>query len=292
MELISDLDRLIAHLESDPSLFEPDQLRKRLETLDTLDSHFGNIDADSLLAATDPTRIVARTDLFRNKLESANAVIYNSIRDQIKQGDPPSRLRQWMERCSDKEKTQPGLGYDHLDEMISGVLQARAPEIESLPQLPEMVFYQPTPARHILQLIRLSALTASDTLIDLGSGLGHVPILASILTGAHCVGVEAEEAYVASARECVGSLHLNRVTFVHQNATEANLAGGTVFYLYTPFTGGTLKTVLQKLQKESIERRITICTLGPCTPTVAMEPWLTTSSEPDPDQITCFRTIR
>ena len=284
--MTSDPEILIAQVEADSSPFEPDQLRKRLEILDALDANFGSLDT----AATDRTRMFARANLLRNKLESANAVIYNSIRSQIKQGAPPSRLRQWIERCGDKKTIQPGLGYDHVDELISGVLQTREPTIEPLRQLPEMVFYQPTPARHILQLIRISALSASDTLVDLGSGLGHIPILASILAGAQCIGVEAEEAYVASARECARSLHLNRVTFVHQNATDANLAGGTVFYLYTPFTGGTLKTVLRKLQKESTERLITICTLGPCTSTVAMEPWLNASSAPDPNQITCFGT--
>ena len=290
MEPISDLDDLIKHIESDPSLFEPDQLRKRLETLDTLDAHFGNLDAELLLAAIDRTRILARAILLRNKLESANAAIYDAIRDQVVQRDSPSGLRLWIERCGDNGTPRPGLGYDHLDELISGVLKASEPEIEPPCLPPEMVFYQPTPARHILQLVRLSGLSASDTLVDLGSGLGHVPILASILTAAQCIGIEAEQAYVASARECARSLRLTRVKFVHQDATEPNLASGTVFYLYTPFTGGTLKTMLQKLQKESTERLITICTLGPCTSIVAMESWLNTSSDPDPDQITCFRT--
>src|SRR5579863_451361 len=180
----SDLNNLITRFESDPSLFEPDRLRKRLEILDTLDANFASHDAD----ATDRTRILARADLLRNKLESANAIIYNSIRNQVKRGAPPSGLRLWIERCGNNGTPQPGLGYDHLDELISGVLQASEPEIEQPCLSPEMVFYQPTPARHILQLIRLSALSASDTLVDLGSGLGHVPILASILTGAHCIG--------------------------------------------------------------------------------------------------------
>lgn len=287
--MTSNLNNLIADLETDRSLFEPDQLRRRLEILDVLDAHFEMLDVESLLAATDRTPILARANLLRNKLESANAVIYNAIRDQVRQRASPSQLLQWIERCSDNGQTQPGLGYDHLDELISGVLQAREPEIESLGLPPEMVFYQPTPARHILQLIRLSGVSASSTLVDLGSGLGHVPILASILTGAQCIGIETEQAYIASARECARSLHLKHVTFLHQNATEATLAGGTVFYLYTPFTGAALKTVLQKLQKESIERPIAICTLGPCTPTVAMETWLRTSSDPDPNRIICFR---
>jgi hypothetical protein len=284
-------DNFISQCEADPSLFEPDQLQKRMEILDALDTHFPAPDAEPSLAATDHTRILARASLLRQKLESVNALIYHSIREQIQQGASPSQLRQWIERCGNTEEApHPGLGYDYLDELISGVLEAREPEIAPLRLSPEMVFYQPTPARHILKLLRLSALSEADTLIDLGSGLGHVPILASILTGAQSIGIEAEQAYVASARECAGSLHLGRVTFLHQNATEANLAGGTVFYLYTPFTGRTLKTVLQSLQKVSTERMVTVCTLGPCTLTVAMEPWLTSNAVPDPDQITIFRS--
>jgi hypothetical protein len=285
----SDLNNFIALREADRSLFEPDQLRKRMETLDVLDAHFP--DAETSLAGSDRVRILARANLLRHNLESANAVIYASVRNQIQQGDPPSQLLHWIGRCGNNEETpHPGLGYDYLDELISGVLQAREPKTAPLRPPPEMVFYQPTPVRHILHLLQLSALSATDTLIDLGSGLGHVPILASILTGATCIGIEAEQAYVSSARECAEALRLNCATFLHQNASEANLAGGTIFYLYTPFAGGTLKTVLQNLEKESHERIITICTLGPCTQTLAAEPWLTANTRPDPDQITLFRS--
>ncbi len=279
--MTSDLDNLIARFEADPSLFEPGALRRRIEILDTLDAMLG-------ISGTEQIRARLR---LRAKLESANVAIYRSIRDQSSRREPPSLLLHWIEQCSGNENSpHRGLGYDVLDELISGVLQAREPQTSTLQLQPEMVFYQPTPARHILQLIRLGGLTESDTLIDLGSGLGHVPILASILTGAQCIGIEAEGAYVNSARDCSEALHLDRVTFIHQNAADANLSGGTIFYLYTPFTGNTLKTVLQKLHNLSKERIITICTLGPCTPTVATEPWLTASASSDPNQITIFRS--
>ena len=120
--------------------------------------------------------------------------------------------------------------------------------------------------------------------------MGHVPILASVLTGAQCIGIEAVQAYVHAPASAQQALRLNRVTFLHQNAAEANLAGGTVFYLYTPFTGRTLMTVLQNLKKESMERIVTICSFGPCTMTVAMETWLTSNVVPHPDQIAVFRS--
>jgi hypothetical protein len=280
--MTSDQDNFIAQCESDSSLFEPGQLRKRIETLDVLDA-FNDISATE--------QILGRARRLSDNLERANSAVYHSIRDEIQEGDRPSMLFHWIAQCStNNDAPQPGLGYDVLDELISEVLQAREPETTTLHRPPEMVFYQPTPARHILQFIRISELSSADTLIDLGSGLGHVPILASILTGAHAIGIEAEPAYVASARVCAASLRLNRVSFVQQNATEADLARGTVFYLYTPFAGNTLNTVLENLHSTSKDRIITVCTLGPCTITVAAEPWLTPTSNPDPNQITVFRS--
>jgi hypothetical protein len=285
----SDFDNLIAQWEADASLFDPDHLLKRIEALDALDVYVGIPEQE---LSPHRTSIVARATLLRSKLESANAAIYNSIRTEIQRGNPPAQLLHWIDRCSGNINTpHPGLGYDVLDELISGILQAREPETAPHRLPPDMVFYQPTPARHILQFIRLSALTESDTLVDLGSGLGHVPILASILTGAQCIGIEAESAYVESAGDCARNLHLNRVTFLHQDATNANLSPGTVFYLYTPFTGNTLKAVLKKLHNVSTERPITIGTLGPCTPTVAAESWLAPLTIPDPNQITLFRPM-
>jgi hypothetical protein len=61
------------------------------------------------------------------------------------------------------------------------------------------------------------------------------------------------------------------------------------FYLYSPFTGSILADVLERLRKESTRRPIKICTLGPCTCTVAQESWLRASALPHPVQITVFQ---
>jgi predicted RNA methylase len=152
-----------------------------------------------------------------------------------------------------------------------------------------MVFYQPTPVRHILHLITASALSKAGFFVDLGSGLGHVPLLASMLTGVRRLGIEVEAAYVASAQECAQSLHLSRVRFNQEDARMADLSCGTVFYLYSPFTVSILAVVLERLRKESTRRPIKICTFGPCTCTVAQESWLQASALPDPRQTTVFK---
>ena len=154
-----------------------------------------------------------------------------------------------------------------------------------------MVFYQPTPVRHILRLIGASALSEADVFVDVGSGLGHVPLLVSMLAGLQSLGIEVEAAYVMSAQECAQRLHQSRVGFIHADARTADLSVGTVFYLYSPFTGSILIDVLDRLRTESTIRQIRICTLGPCTSMVARESWLASTALPDPDHITVFEPV-
>lgn len=68
-----------------------------------------------------------------------------------------------------------GLGFDCRDELLSGVLQLREPSEPNLQLSREMVFYQPTPVRHILHLIATTALAEDDFFVDVGSGLGMCP---------------------------------------------------------------------------------------------------------------------
>jgi Histone methylation protein DOT1 len=174
---------------------------------------------------------------------------------------------------------------------VSGVLQFREPNEPNLHGVPEMVPYQPTPVRHILHLLETTALAEGDVFVDFGSGLGHVPLLVSMVTGVQSPGFEVQAAYVASAQECARSLRLNRVRFIPQDARKADLSSGTVFYLYSPFTGSILADVLDALRMESTRRSIKICSLGPCTLTVANETWLEASARLDMGRITVFTSL-
>jgi 16S rRNA A1518/A1519 N6-dimethyltransferase RsmA/KsgA/DIM1 with predicted DNA glycosylase/AP lyase activity len=127
-------------------------------------------------------------------------------------------------------------------------------------------------------------------LVDIGSGLGHVPLLASILTSARSIGIELEATYVERARQSAESLNLNRVTFIQQDARAADLSTGTVFYLYTPFTGSILSSVLSRLRREAAARPIRICTYGPCTSVIAEEAWLEAAAAPMPQRVALFRS--
>jgi Methyltransferase domain len=172
-------------------------------------------------------------------LEFINSKLYQAIGRDIQRCAGGRKLLEWMPdwpHSHDASNLTNCRGYDDLDELISGVLQFAEPSPEVTQLDSEMVAYQPTPARHIFDLISRTTLNERDFLIDLGSGLGHVTLMASICTSAHCAGIELEPSYVSSARNSARSLNLNNATFIQADAHTADFSGGTVFYLYTPFS--------------------------------------------------------
>jgi len=279
----STLQRLLDECERDRSLYEPARLRQRIEMLDRLD--------DALLDTreqAEDAQVRCRAEATYDDLDAINRRIYQQIRRAIQQGRGADELLKWASGGYASSDHQSGQGYDYLDALLSGVLAFEAPAEGIAALAPEMVFYQPTPARHIFDAIRRLSLSGSDVLLDLGSGLGHVPLLAAICTKARCIGIELETAYVACARQCVQALNLANASFIHQDVRSADFSSGSVFYLYTPFTGTMLRSVLQRLAKEAAWRPIRLCTLGPCTSVVANETWLTPIGSAHVDRIAVF----
>jgi hypothetical protein len=278
--LKNDPQQFVEQLETDPALFDPDRLRDRFDALDRLDAYFP-------LEDPGPTSLTARAQTLSARLEAINAVLYETIRDEIRRVAASETLFRIASQA-EKEEPSTDLGYDFLDELLSGVLQFEPPGDTHAGREPDLVFYQPTPARHIFHLITLLQLTTTDVFIDLGSGLGHVPFLVSLFTAASCIGIELEPTYVDRARQCASSLNLKNITFLQQDARTVDLSRGTFFYLYTPFRGAVLDQVLVRLQQEATTRPIRICSYGPCTAAIARQSWLEPTSPPDPQRITVF----
>jgi hypothetical protein len=293
IECHTDLQAFLCILEDDASLFLPGQLRERLIVLDSLDARFGGFDCEDSTRCT-YSRLHQRAKALRIRLEAANSELYQYVRSDIVRGAQPRALLQWLEdSMSDNESRSPlpGLGFDYRDELVSGVLQLHEPSEPNLQPSPEMVPYQPTPVRHVLHLIAAAAVAEDDIFVDLGSGMGHVPLVVSMVTGAQSLGVEVQAAYVASARKCAQCLRLSRVQFIAQDARDADLSRGTMFYLYSPFKGSILADVLSALRRESMRRPIKICSLGPCTRRVSNERWLKASTLSDTGCITVFESL-
>jgi hypothetical protein len=289
--MLSELHTLVAGLEQNAALDDPARLRQRLEALDRLEAYGLDGPTDHPGGA----ELAGRARAIAARLEAINRALYQAIRRDIQSGAGPGRLLQALPRFGQPRRRASrvgGEGYDYLDALIGGVLQFAPPAAEVAEPAAEMVFYQPTPARHIFDLIDRAELSERDVLVDLGAGLGHVPLLAAICTGASSIGVELEAAYVECARRSASELNLTNVTFIQQDARAADFSSGTLFYLYTPFSGTILRAVLDSLRREAARRAIRIATYGPCTPTVAAEGWLAAVGGVRTDRVAIFRSRR
>jgi len=269
-------------LASDRTLEAVDRWRARAEALDWVDTIW------PVLAQGEVSDPVVLAQALRARLERADAALHRRLRAAIRAGLGPSLFHRWRQ-----ESVGPvdGEGYDALDELLAGVVRVADPGPDARPLEPEMVFYQPTPARHVLDMLVRSGLQPRDTLVDLGCGLGQVPMLASICTGARAVGVEWQPSHVEVARRAARGLGLGCVEFIAQDAREADLSNGTVFFLYTPFVGSVLREVLDALRVQGMRRPIRVCTFGPCTRVVAGEPWLCADAPTTVDRVAVFQSM-
>jgi Histone methylation protein DOT1 len=214
----------------------------------------------------------------REELEEINSGIYNFLRMKISKENLRSQplltlINEYLNYDFGAKSAEEG--YDNLDIFLNGLFSDQKLPVETRKREPEMVFYQKTPARIILNFIKRSALKPNDVFFDLGSGLGQAVILVNLLTGIKSIGVEYEPAFCRYARSKVEVLNLSEVYFTNEDARYADYSSGTVFFMYSPFEGKILDEVLQKLKRESENRMIKILTYGPCTPEVAEQPWLT-----------------
>jgi len=283
--ILTDIEADVAAIEANSRLQEPERFEARTEALDEIE--FGIVNRmEPLLQAGGPTDDLAalqrRIERVRKRLESVNQDLFERIRSDIRSGacvGPAftATVRRYVSSFDRGRRPTNEVGYDHLDAFVSGTLLRSIPQAstDSTHALePEMVAYQPTPARVVLELIERARFTEDDVFWDLGSGLGQVTILANLVGRARARGVEFDPAHCAYARQCAADFNLSGVEFINADARFVSYSTGTVFYLYTPFVGTMLRTVLERLRAVAQDRPIRIFTYGPCTFEVARQDWL------------------
>ena len=301
---IDEVSADLAALERDTALTAEETFAARLAVLDAIELDvLARIEglvradggADGEAEAWQALR--SRAYALQRNLEEANRHLFAKLRALIRSGrctgrELERRLRDYAGYGAD-DGGEVAAGYDSLDALVGGLVLMPPAPAATRPRVPGMVYYQPTPARIVLDLVARAGLSTGDVFCDLGAGLGQVAILVHLLTGVRAWGVEVEPAYCAYARRCARYLRLSQVAFVNGDAREADLSEGTVFYLYTPFTGEMLADVLRRLECLARARTIRLLTYGPCTLDVARQGWLSREDDSplDVERLAVFRSV-
>lgn len=289
----------IEAIKNDTALFEEMNFIDRAEALDSLE--FDVIERIESLRLTygwpEALGVLKqRAEMVRGQLNGIDEGVFQKLREYVASGHYTSaELRQRIIGYAGGGSSlscASGEGYDSLDTLVGGFLLTEVALEEIRQQEPEMVFYQPTPARIVLEMAEKADLQQDDVFYDIGSGLGQVSILMHLLSGVRAKGVEIEPTYCDYARRCASGLNLSQVEFINVDAREADYSDGTIFFLYTPFEGRMLEQVLERLKYESRKRRIRLYTYGPCTLQVARHRWLERVDQNGnhADRLAIFRT--
>lgn len=250
-------------LDADATWRAPAAFRWRADAADRL---------DLLLLAMEADEARARAEALLDAMAAVDEVLFAGLREAIRTGGGKEALAPWLDVGEPA-----GAHYDALDALLAGVFAIEEPLPDDPRPPADMVFYQPTPMRHIVDAVRRTALSPADHVLDLGSGLGHVSLLAHLLSGAAVTGVEREPAYVASARDAAVALGMPDAVFTCGDARDADYSQANLFYLFTPFIGPVLRDVTARIEAEARKRPLRVIALGPCARTFARQPWLTTT---------------
>lgn len=274
---ISFADQICAELEAietNPALREETNFVGRADALDRIEFHLLDPINAVDVPSDDLVHLKKRAQFLFDQLAKIDQDIFQRLRARIADGTLRGDvLGKEFERylCNPGKSDR---GYDPFDIFVNGLLRLDRLPHETRPREPEMVFYQPTPARVILELTEIISITPKDVFYDLGSGLGQVCILVHLLTGARTCGIEFEPAYCDYARQSAERLKLAHVEFISTDARDADYAEATIFFMYTPFKGSMMTNVLQRIEFASRGRAVHIFTYGECTSQVSKQPWL------------------
>ncbi|PCD03257.1 SAM-dependent methyltransferase [Sphingomonas spermidinifaciens] len=95
------------------------------------------------------------------------------------------------------------------------------------------IYYEPSPPEVVEAMLKLAGVGPGDTVVDLGSGDGRIPIAAATVFGARGRGIELDPRLVAVARANAARAGVaDRVSFEEGDIFKADLSGATVVTLF------------------------------------------------------------
>jgi SAM-dependent methyltransferase len=142
------------------------------------------------------------------------------------------------------------------DHLVEEILDVAYPPLEqgALPR--DAIPYCPSGLAEILFTLEKAKLGADTTFVDLGSGLGKVVLLAALLTGARCYGVELDPLLVAHAQSAAAALSLAKAHFIEGDIRTVSLPPSDVYYMYIPLIHST--ELVERLQEQAAHRKILV----------------------------------
>jgi len=214
---------------------------------------------------------------------------YRQMRDDILHGRmSPTDLRSLLDLHTSYRPSLPmhrHLGKEAADVIVTGLLCLNDGPKQCRLCDRDMVHLESSPVSVVLEMVDRVPWSVGDQFVDLGSGLGQVPILVNLFARTPSSGIEIDDACCRFAESRAEMLGVVSVGYVRGDARSAPLQG-SIYYLFTPFVGSMLDQTMARLEQASHSQPITVCSYGPCTPLIARCSWLESVAQEPPGQFT------
>jgi len=116
-----------------------------------------------------------------------------------------------------------------------------------------------TPYRIIVRWAKTLELKAGACVVDLGSGVGRIPITLGLLyPSVSFSGIEIMKERHTMAEKARVGLRIPNVTFICANLSKRGLPPADIYYLFNPFIGDTLRQVFKQLRQVSQKKPIQV----------------------------------
>lgn len=272
------ISAILNAIEKDASLLDERAYSRRADAIDDLEYHIlGNIENVKTDAET-RAGLISRTEKAIATFNDIDEQLFIKLRLEIRSGECvgsafKNMLEKYFSVMAIGHQSTPE--YDNLDLFVNWLFPFNTiPQPAAIPE-PEMISYQKTPARVVLEIVERCNFKNDDVFVDIGSGLGQVAMLVNLLAGIRTIGIEFDAAFCKYAQTCATWLNLNKVVFINSDARHADYSPGKVFFMFTPFRGVMLDDVLVRLRSTSAKFNIKLITYGPCTHEILKLDWLT-----------------
>jgi SAM-dependent methyltransferase len=203
---------------------------------------------------------LANTLAFRRRSQGLNdtAAVYDLIRETARREHAAvrARIRSGNFDRSDllaELQRQPLELRDHL---IEEILDIAYPPLDTLALPPDLTPYSPSGLDEILFALDHSGLGPGKTLVDLGSGLGKVVLLAALFTGADAYGIEIDPRLVTHATEAAEALDLRTAHFALGDIRDIEIPRADAYFLFIPLRRSA--DVVVRLAQVAAERPIRV----------------------------------
>jgi protein-L-isoaspartate O-methyltransferase len=249
---------LVVVATTDAGSLSPQALRDLIENGEGRDRAFADAIVRMAWLRTSEPQQRAELGLLHAAIKAASLREHRKLRALIAQGELRGpALRELFDGVAPLER-------DHFVEEVLGIAYGPLDE----PELgTDQMTYAPSGYDEIVHAFDASGLAAADRFLDLGAGLGKVVMLAALLTGAKSRGVERDGVLCELAETARRELGLGDVQLRRGDAREADSSEADVIFMYLPFTGEVLATVMGRLLSCTARagRRRFLCT-GPLDP--------------------------